>query len=296
MTNFPDTMNFPAATKASTTHAVLPLDEVVAAARELARAGRWQRAADLLGSAAVTEPHDRAALALACAEIALERDWFGGTDGAAEPIAAAQQAFDGLTEPVGLWDLEFVRLRHAYFRQLLGDGTFRFGPTGKDPAELAQLRRHAEELCERAPDDVRGGWARMYLGLIVGNLFAERDAAPAHYELALRAGESGDDLLAREALRHLGDQDHDDGDHARARERWTRATGLGARGGHVPGTLSQQLLLAVLARDGGDEAAATTLATEVARWAGALGAVRIEAQATGFLAGADPTAGPESES
>ncbi|MDQ0947608.1 hypothetical protein QFZ24_001531 [Streptomyces phaeochromogenes] len=282
--------------KTSTAHAVLPVDVVVAAARELARAGRWQSALDLLDRAVTDEPHDRAVLALAGAEVALEHDWFGGTDTVDLRIAAADRILDELTGPVGLWDLDFVRLRHTYFRLLRGDGTFRFGPAGKDPAELAELRRGAQELCERADDEVRRGWARMYLGLIVDNLFAERDAAPAHYELALGAGESGDDLLAREALRHLGDHDHDDLDHARARERWTRATALGARAGNVPGTLSQQLLLAVLARGRGDEAGAAALATEVARWAGAIGAVRIEAQATGFLAGVDPTAGPEDES
>ncbi|MCX5252266.1 hypothetical protein OG895_45365 [Streptomyces sp. NBC_00201] len=47
------------------------------------------------------------------------------------------------------------------------------------------------------------------------------------------------------------------------------------------------------ARDTGDEAGARALATEVARWAGVIGAVRIEAQATGFLAGVDPTAPPQ---
>ncbi len=64
----------------------------------------------------------------------------------------------------------------------------------------------------------------------------------------------------------------------------------------MPGTLSQQMLLAVLARDTGDEAGAATLAREIARWAAALGAERIQAQATGFLAGADPTAPPENGS
>ena len=136
----------------------------------------------------------------------------------------------------------------------------------------------------------------MYLGLIADNLYGERDAAPAHYEAALRAGESGDDLLAREALRHLGDHDHDRGDHQRALERWGRATALGARAGAVPGTLSQQMLLAVLARDAGDQAGAAALAREIARWAAALGAVAIEAQATGFLSGADPTAPPDRDS
>jgi hypothetical protein len=125
----------------------------------------------------------------------------------------------------------------------------------------------------------RGGCARG--GLDAGDQFAEQ------------VGESGDDLLAREALRHLGDYDHDRGDDRLALERWRRATALGARAGAVPGTLSQQMLLAVLARDAGDEAGAAALAAEIARWAAALGAERLAAQANGFLAGADPTAPPE---
>ncbi|MDQ1034355.1 hypothetical protein QFZ75_000771 [Streptomyces sp. V3I8] len=278
-------------TKTSTNHAALPSAEVVAAARELARAGRWQRALRLLDSTVTTERHDRAALAVAGAEIALEHDWFGGTDTVGARIAVADVALAGLTEPAGRWDLDFVRLRHAYFRLLMRDGRFRFGPAGKDPAETAGLRRRSRELCDTAPDEVRRGWARMYLGLIVDNVFAERETARSHYELALRAGESADDLLAREALRHLGDHDHDNLDHARALERWSRATALGARAGNVPGTLSQQLLLAVLARDDGDEPAATALATEVARWAEAMGATRLATQATAFLTGTDPTRG-----
>jgi hypothetical protein len=215
-------------------------------------------------------------------------------------LDAAEKAFE---EPhsSGRWDLDFLWLRHDYLGQLRADGTWRFGPEGMDPHALAALRSRAGTLREQAPDEVRRGWAEMYLGLIADNLFGERDLAPGHYEAALRAGESavsgvsgvsGDDLLAREALRHLGDHDHDRGDHARALERWTRATALGARAGNVPGTLSQQMLLAVLARDGGDEAGALALAREIARWAGAIGAVTTEAQANGFLAGADPTAPP----
>jgi hypothetical protein len=49
-----------------------------------------------------------------------------------------------------------------------------------------------------------------------------------------------------------------------ALERWGRATALGARAGAVPGTLSQQILLAVLARETGDEAGAAMLAREIA--------------------------------
>jgi len=43
--------------------------------------------------------------------------------------------------------------------------------------------------------------------------------------------------------------------------------------------LSQQILLAMLARDTGDTAGATLLAREIARWADAIGAESLAAQA-----------------
>ncbi|MFJ1557779.1 hypothetical protein [Streptomyces mirabilis] len=303
---------------ASTLRTAVPLDELIAAAGELRIGGRWERATRLLDSGEATDPRSRALLTLAAAEVALESDWFGGTALAEPRLAAAEKCVEFLIASLDgkradeaqsdiRWDLDFLRLRHGYLGQVRVDGAFRAGPDGKDPDTSAALRTHAERLRGEAPDDVRRGWAEMYLGLVADNLFAERDVAPGHYEAALCAGEageaggtgeaggshnSGDDLLVREALRHLGDHDHDHGDHARARERWSRATELGARAGTVPGTLSQQLLLAVLTRDAGDEAGAVALVREIARWAGAIGAVTTEAQARGFLAGADPTAPP----
>jgi hypothetical protein len=256
------------------------LDEVIAAALDLARAARWQRALRLLDAADAAEPGDRDRIARTAAEVAVESDWFAGTAlGAGRLATAARLGGDS-------WDLDFLRLRHDYRVQVLDSGTFRPGPDGKDPDAIAELRARAGELAGRAPDRTRHGWARMYLGLIADNVFAERDAAPDHYAAALHAGESGDDLLAREALRHLGDHDRDRGDLGTARERWERATALGARAGLVAGTLSQQMLLAVLARDTGDEPGAVRLGTEVARWAGAVGAVRLRDQAEEFLTGA----------
>lgn len=275
----------------------IPVAEVVLAARELAKGGRWHTAARLLDATTATDIPARALLALAAADVALEGDWFGGTSMAAGRLTAAQEVFEVAdVAPASRWDLAFLRLRHEYFGQIIGAGGWQLGPEGKDPKVIADLRRRADDLRRQAPDEVRRGWAEMYLGLIADNLFAERDAAPAHYRAALDAGEAGDDLLAREALRHLGDHDHDDGDHQSALERWRRAAELGARAGAVPGTLSQQVLLAVLARDSGDQAGAAALARETARWAGALGATHIEAQAIGFLDGTDPTAPPENHS
>lgn len=280
-------------TSATAAQAALPAPEVVAAALALAKAGRWQRAASLLDAAAVTDAGARVALTLAAAEVALDSDWFAGTRHAPDRLRAAERACaDADHDRRSAWDLAFLRLRQEYGDQIRGAAGPVLGPQGKDPAVLADLRRRADDLCDEAADDVRRGWAQMYRGLIADNLFAERTAAPASYEAALLAGDGADDLLAREALRHLGDHDHDDGRPERALARWNRATELGARAGAVPGTLSQQLLLAVLARDRGDHAGAAALAGEIARWAAALGAAGIAAQATAFLAGADPTAPP----
>ncbi|GIM94638.1 hypothetical protein Ato02nite_064310 [Paractinoplanes toevensis] len=258
------------------------MDEVVAAARELANAGRWERALALL-DAAVVDPPERAALDLAAAEVALAGEWFAGSD-AGERLAACG--------PESGWRLDFLRVQYDYFQLLHAEDELRLGPWGKDPAAIADLGRRAVALRERADDDNQRGWAEMCLGWIADNLRAERQVAPAHYEAALAvAGRDG--LLAREALRHLGDHDYDDGDFDGARHRWERATELGAAAGAVPGTLSQQFLLAALHRRTGDEAGAQALATEVARWSAAIGATRLHARVTAFLAGADPLAEPE---
>jgi hypothetical protein len=270
--------------------------EIVAAATELSRAGRWERALALLDA---TGGDGDPRIAVAAAEVALERSWFAGPGDVADRIAAAKKAGgDG-------WDLDFVRLRHDYSELLqAADGTFAFGPWGKDPEAIADLERRGQELFAKAPDERRAGWAQMYRGLITDNLRADRAAAPAFYEAALAAAGplptsatkaasvGGDAALAREALRHLGDHDHDNGDHEAALDRWQQAAALAAVAGLVPGTLSQQIQLAVLARDAGDEAGAVALAAEVRRWADAVGAARLAEQSAGFLAGVDPTRPP----
>jgi hypothetical protein len=248
------------------------LDEIRAAALELARASRWLRALSLLDST----PGDPAETAPTAAEVALESDWFAGTSLATARLATA----DRLCAPS--WDLGFLHLRADYLKLVRVDGSFAPGPTGKDPQALERIREQATDLAGNAPDPARHGWARMYLGLILDNLLADRAAAPEHYQAALDAG---DELLAREALRHLGDHDRDNGDLTRARERWEEATTLGARNGLVAGTLSQLILLALVAREQGDEPGATALATEIARWSSAIGAPGLHAQATALLKG-----------
>ncbi|MFI1992030.1 hypothetical protein [Actinoplanes sp. NPDC020271] len=247
------------------------IDEVHEAARELAWAGRWQRALSLLDA---TDGDFRTAVV--AAEVALESDVFCGTALAAGRLSAAARLGDS-------WDLDFLWFRHDYFALLGTGGTWAPGPEGKDPAAVEALRGGAVRMDERAPDPVRRGWAQMYQGLVADNVLGRRDLAPAHYEAALRAGEHTDLRLEREALRHLGDHDRDRGDLAAAYGKWGRATALSAQAGLLPGLLTQQFLLAVLARDEGDEAGAAILAREIARAADAIGAQRPYAHAVDFL-------------
>ncbi|MBU2669117.1 hypothetical protein KOI35_36950 [Actinoplanes bogorensis] len=237
------------------------IDEITVAALELARAGRGETALRLLDASGPDDPR----IALTAAEVAVEHDMRTGSREAPARVAAAEKIC-GRT-----WDVEFAALRLDYFDQVFSRST-----SGDD------LRPWASRLIGSAPDPVRAGWAHMWLGLILDNLAGDRPAAPAHYRVALSAG---DDLLTWEALRHLGDHDRDDGDLDRARERWERAAALGAATGRVGGTLAQQMLLAVLHRDTGDEAGAVALAREISRWAHAIGAVRQHRQAEAFLAG-----------
>lgn len=202
----------------------------------------------------------------------MESDWYTGTALAADRLATA----DRICGP--MWDLAFLRLRHDYLSAL----------REPDSPVVTDLRTRCGRLASEADSAVRVGWARLYLGLIADNLAGERDVAPGHYHAALEAG------LTWEALRHLGDHDRDGGDPESAARRWEQSAESAAREGRVPGTLAQQLLLAVLARDNGDASGAARLAGEVARWAGALGMTRLADQAESFLAAPPAAISPPS--
>lgn len=252
---------------------------LVAAARALIRGARFAEAADLLAS--VTS--DQAEVALLRAEVAVALDWYRGQQVGDEALQAAA-AFVA-QDAVARWDLDALTVRHGYGQQLFS--------SEKDAGTVAALSRRAAELSDQAPDDGRRGWAEMYRGWIADNLREDRIAAPPHYRNALRSAEqTGDDYLRYEALRHLGDHSHDAGDIAAARAQWERSTESGARAGAVIGTLAQQLLLAQLARETGDEAGALLLAREISRWTGALGLDRHRAMADAFRTGQDPTKAP----
>jgi len=138
----------------------------------------------------------------------------------------------------------------------------------------------AEGLRAAAPDGGRAAAATFYAGLIADNLRGDETAARTAFAAALPlAEEAGDDLVVSEALRHLGYHHGEAGDTEQARQMWERSAELRQRAGAVPYALSQQLLLAGLARDTGDPDQARAVAGQVRRWARALGIGILEAGA-----------------
>jgi hypothetical protein len=254
-------------------------DEIIAAATTLAWAARWDAAARLLASARAGAPGDAASqrLALASAAVAVHHDFrTTGPRWAPEAMAAAETAAEAAateTEPALRRRLDLLRLQYDYEIALTGpDGTPSFGPEGRDPASLAALARRAEELSREIADVAGAGWAAFYRGLIADNLTSDRDDAPRWFARALDAAEhAGDDYLAGEALRHLGDHEMEAGDLTAARASWERSAQLWAGIGNVTGVLAQQLLLADLAFAEGNAAGGLAIAAEVNRWAGAAG-------------------------
>ncbi len=261
------------------------VDAIIAAATALTWAARYDVARQLLDSAlgadggAAERP-----LALAAAVAAVHHDFRTvGPRWAPDAISAAEAVCD----PEVRWQLDLLKLQHDYACELIGpDGSPSFGPEGRDPAAPAALARRAEALLYSAPDVAGAGWAAFYRGLIGDNLAGDREGTPPWLIKALEAADqAGDDYLAGEALRHLGDHDEEAGELERARARWERSAELWARIGNVTGVLAQQLLLAQLAITGGRRAAGTAIAQEVSRWAGALGLALYQRQADALLAG-----------
>jgi hypothetical protein len=277
---------------------------LVAAARALMLAGRWDQASDLLGGAKAaggtgaggtgaggTSAGDaeRAVLAVAQAEVAVDQDFWVRTDGGAAALerASAAVARTGAADPALVFDLDFFRLKHDYGVELAG---LFGGQPERDPAVLDDLARRAAGLASGAPDPGRRAWAAFYAGLIEDVLRGGGEAGRPWYAEALAAGEQcGDELIVSYALRHLGFLASADGDAELARRHWQHSKELRQRAGCVPLVLAQQVQLAELDRDAGQAAAARAIAAEVSSWSVALGCGWLEAGAAELLA-----VGPES--
>ena len=247
---------------------------------------------------ATEDTDSRIRLALTAADVADRAEMAAGAGSADARFAELDLLLAELdADETARWDADWLHLRRSYSQAIRNpDGSYRMGPDGRDPEEVRRLVDRALRVQDAAPDDVRRGWVSVCRGWITDNVLADRDAAPPLYAAGLDAGRAGkDDVLVFEGQRHLGDHAHDDGDLADARERWQESAAAGARAGHVGGTLSQTLLLAVLLRAEGDEAGARAVADVVGRWATEIGARGVAAQAEGFLAGVDPTRAPEED-
>jgi hypothetical protein len=262
---------------------------LAAAARALMLAGRWDQASELLGAAmaagdTAVGDTERAALAVAQAEVAVDQDFWVRTDRGATALerATAAVARAGAAGPELGFDLEFFRLKHDYGAELAG----LFGGEGdRDPAVLDDLSRRATGLAGGAPDPGRRAWAAFYAGLIADVLRGGGEAGRPWYAEALAAGEQcGDELIVSYALRHLGFLASADGDAELARRHWQHSKELRQRAGCVPLVLAQQVQLAELDRDAGQAAAARAVAADVNTWSRALGCGWLEAAAAELLA------------
>jgi hypothetical protein len=264
---------------------------VFAAARGLMLAAQWELAERLL---AATEPHDcagRAALALARAQAAVELRQWRAQGNPAPALDAAEAAAQEHGEDAVL-DAGLLRLFSDYWAELIpGDRTPHFGPAGRDPAVLAELRDRAARLATRtrsqatgtdpaAPARRQAARAAFYAGLVADNLCGEAERAEALFTESLTwCRPRADDDYAAEALRHLGGSARTAGDLPLARQRWQRSAELAQRAGWLPLVLAQHAWLADLTAEEGDGAAAAALAREVHRWAAALGLRRLADQA-----------------
>src|SRR6202007_2921685 len=93
-------------TDSTGTLATTPLTEIIAAARDLARGGRWDRAVSLLDATSVTGGQAHALLALVAAEAAVDGGYFTGTTAGAERLNTAEKACAATDlDPGRRWDL-----------------------------------------------------------------------------------------------------------------------------------------------------------------------------------------------
>jgi tetratricopeptide (TPR) repeat protein len=248
--------------------AEISADRVAAAARALMLAGRWTHAAELLDCASADEG-ERAVLAVAAAEVAVDQDFWSRTNYGPSSLTRASSAVADAGGAV-VFDLEFVRLKHDYAVELFGSGAGEpsWGPEGRSRDVLDDLASRAAELVRSAPDAGRRAGAAFYSGLIADVLRGDAEVGRASYEEALRVGEeAGDELIVSYALRHLAFRSGNPGE---ARQMLERSMELRQRAGCVPHVLAQLLALAELARDGGDVAWAQVVAGQVLTWARAL--------------------------
>ena len=215
------------------------------AVRALVQAARWDLALALLD--AVLDPR-RPGLTVQAAAALRRRAALDQAFWSATPLPPPRaEAPDG-------WDAARDAAQAAYVGMLRR----RIEGLTPDTAAVEALRADLEHLLAAAPDGEAALAVRFHLGLVHENLCGDAASATPHWTAAADAADTD---VAASALRHLGGQAVDCGDHDRARDLWWRSFRLRARDGDLPGALAQLLLLAP----------STTLAEAVQVWAGEAG-------------------------
>lgn len=204
----------------------LDIDVVIASARDLVRAGRWEQATRLLDAAEPSGPHEAGARAAARADAEVDHAWWTRREPDPSLLDAARSL---AADSAQAWAVEFAGLRASYARQLFAGR--------RDDAD--QLGGAAEQLAEQAPDAAARAYATFYRGLIAALLDDDAVAAERFWRTAL---DTDDEYVRSYALRHLGGLAADAGRHDEALELWRESTRLRQRVGFLPGVLAQLAL------------------------------------------------------
>ena len=184
-----------------------------------------------------------------------EQATFGGDPNA---LVRAQEDLDGVAADLAL---ARGRILHARF---LADRT-------EDPAELTEFE-HAVSLYERLGNVAGEAEARFWLGIC--HQIVRGDGASALPELERAYALATDPMTRSYAARHLGFHAQEQGDTARARERFEESLRLRRETGHTAAIAAALLPLADLAATTGDRPTADKLmaeAEELATTSGAAG-------------------------
>ena len=212
---------------------------------------------------------------MARASVIGRRDYTRGVRSSGHhPLDAAQELATRIgTGPTVAWDLAMLQLRRQYADQLV-DG---IGPDGRD-----HVARGRDGPRGGPPARHRAGRRPPGLGLHVPGLVRRQPArGPGRGAGALRRGPrrpAGRSTTRCWSSRRSGTWATTPTTTVTTAARWPawqESTAGRGPGRARLGVLAQQLLLAVLARDAGDEAGARALAAEIRRWAEQLGATRL---------------------
>jgi tetratricopeptide (TPR) repeat protein len=206
--------------------ATVEIDAVIASARDLVRAGRWQQAMRLLDATESSGPHEAGALAAARADAEVDHAWWMRREADAARLDAGRTL---AADDAQAWIVDFARLRASYARQL------HVKLAGGSPVADG-FAAEADRLAEHAPDAAARAYATFYRGLIAFVLDDDEAAAERYWRAAL---DTDDGYVRSYPLRHLGGMLDDAGRHDEALELWRESTRLRQRAGYVPGALAQ---------------------------------------------------------